>query len=370
MVGVLDSIIRGGRPSPMGMGRGVMGGSVMGTVPGINMRGVSATPFRPFLGPQPVATGQLDPRDFPTGSMLTRGLMASGGGASQAPAARPQGLLGSIRSGLGGMSEEMALGLAGSLLGGPTRTPVGFGTKILQGLQAGREAEKAAEQQELVRRLTEAQITEAMGKGGKQQFEQEQNLKKGFDALTKDFRLANAGYEKVKQAATVKDATGVDDLALIFAYMKTIDPTSVVREGEFANAENSGGVGNRVRNIYNSVLFGNRLTDEQRKNFLNSATGQLKSQHDSFKIIYDQYEGLANQYSLNADNVVTDYLTDKSIIKSTAGALDIEQTLGDVPDIPGTSRENPFVPTDKSPISSLPSGIYYLLPDGRVAQKE
>jgi len=370
MVGVLDSLIGGGRPSPMGMGRGVMGGSVMGTVPGISMRGVSATPFRPFLGPQPVATGQLDPRDFPTGSMLSRGLMASGGGAAQAPAARPQGLLGSIRSGLGGMSEEMALGLAGSLLGGPTRTPVGFGTKILQGLQAGREAEKAAEQQNLLQRLTEAQITEAMGKGGEKQFKNERDLKKDFDALSKDFRLANSGYEKVKQAAMATEPTGVDDLALIFAYMKTIDPTSVVRDGEFANAENSGGVGNRVRNLYNSVLFGNRLTGEQRENFLKSAKGQLKSQYDSFKIIYDQYEGLANQYSLNADNVVTDYLTDKSIIKSTANGLDIEQTLVDVPDIPGTSRENPFVPTDKKPISSLPSGIYYLLPDGRVAIKD
>ena len=369
MVGVLDSLIGGGRPSPMGMGRGIMGSSVMGSVPGINMRGVSAAPFRPFLGPQPVATGQLDPRDFPTGSMLPRGLMASGG-AAQAPAARPQGLLGSIRSGLGGMSEEMALGLAGSLLGGPTRTPIGFGTKILQGLQAGRKAEKDAEQQNLLQRLTEAQISEAMGKGGEKQFKNERDLKKDFDALTKDFRLANAGYEKVKQAATVKDATGVDDLALIFAYMKTIDPTSVVREGEFANAENSGGVGNRVRNLYNSVLFGNRLTDEQRKNFLNSATGQLKSQYDSFKIIYDQYEGLANQYSLSADNVVTDYLTDKSIIKSTAGGLDIEQALGDVPKIPGGSPENPYVPTDQNPVSSLPSGTYYLLPNGNVAQKE
>ncbi len=164
MVGVLDSLIGGGRPSPMGMGRGVMGGSVMGTVPGISMRGVSATPFRPFLGPQPVATGQLDPRDFPTGSMLSRGLMASGGGAAQAPAARPQGLLGSIRSGLGGMSEEMALGLAGSLLGGPTRTPVGFGTKILQGLQAGREAEKAKRQETLLNLLTEGKISELMRK--------------------------------------------------------------------------------------------------------------------------------------------------------------------------------------------------------------
>lgn len=369
MVGVLDSLIGGGRPSPMGMGRGVMGSSVMGSVPGINMRGVSAAPFRPFLGPQPVATGQLDPRDFPASSMLSRGLMASGG-AAQAPAARPQGLLGSIRSGLGGMSEEMALGLAGSLLGGPTRTPTGFGTKILQGLQAGREAEKAAEQQALLQRLTEAQISEAMGKGGEKQFKKERDLKKDFDSLSKDFRLANAGYEKVKQAATATDPTGVDDLALIFAYMKTIDPTSVVREGEFSNAENSGGVGNRVRNLYNSVLFGNRLTDAQRDNFLKSAKGQLKSQYDSFKTIYDQYEGLANQYSLNADNVVTDYLTDKSIIKSTAGGLDIEQALGDVPEIPGGSPENPLTPTDKNPVNRLPSGTYYLLPDGRVAQKE
>lgn len=151
MVGVLDDLIRGGRSGLTGMSRGIMDSGIMGSVPNISMRGVSAAPFRPFLGPQPVATGQLDPRDFPTSSMLSRGLMASGGGAAQAPAADSQGLLGAIRSGLGGMSEEMALGLAGSLLGGPTRTPVGFGTKILRGLQAGREAEFAEEQRDIAR---------------------------------------------------------------------------------------------------------------------------------------------------------------------------------------------------------------------------
>lgn len=292
--------------------------------------------------------------------------------SSQLAAAAQPTALGRVRDSLGQtLSDPNILrGIAAGLLTGPQRTPVSFGRSLLGGLQAGQQLQQAEEQRNLERRLLEAKISDAMGKGGEKRFKNERDLKKDFDALSKDFRLANAGYEKVKQAATATDPTGVDDLALIFAYMKTIDPTSVVREGEFSNAENSGGVGNRVRNLYNSVLFGNRLTDEQRDNFLKSAKGQLKSQYDSFKTIYDQYEGLANQYSLNANNVVTDYLTDKSIIKSTAGGLDIEQTLGNVPKIPGDSPENPFVPTDKNPINSLPSGTYYLLPNGNVAQKE
>ena len=41
-------------------------------------------------------------------------------------------------------------------------------------------------------------------------------------------------------------------MALIFGFMKTQDPTSTVREGEFATAENARGmVGPHVRRMYN-----------------------------------------------------------------------------------------------------------------------
>lgn len=136
MVGILD-IISGTRQNPMSS-------SLLG----------SAEPIR--LGNIPSSAGFLGSQ-----SGMSR-MLPRGGGVSQTPTVGSRGLLGTIQSGLGGLSEEMALGLAGSLLGGPTRTPVGFGTKIMRGLQAGREAERQKQTDLLTNLLTQAKVQEAL----------------------------------------------------------------------------------------------------------------------------------------------------------------------------------------------------------------
>ena len=47
--------------------------------------------------------------------------------------------------------------------------------------------------------------------------------------------------------------------------MKTLDPQSVVREGEFATAENSTGIFKKYWNAYNRLVKGEKLTEEQGK---------------------------------------------------------------------------------------------------------
>lgn len=49
--------------------------------------------------------------------------------------------------------------------------------------------------------------------------------------------------------------------------MKTLDPTSTVREGEFELAAKSAGVWEQFKNIPVSKIEGTKLTDEQRKAF-------------------------------------------------------------------------------------------------------
>lgn len=75
------------------------------------------------------------------------------------------------------------------------------------------------------------------------------------------------------------------DLALIFNFMKILDPGSTVREGEFANAQNTAGVQTRFRNLYNQVLNGARLEDDQRQAIRLQAESQFnasKEQHKRF----------------------------------------------------------------------------------------
>ena len=88
------------------------------------------------------------------------------------------------------------------------------------------------------------------------EFSQEKDLRKEFTAQSKDFTEAKLGFEKVQNAAMAKTPSGATDIALVFGYMKVLDPNSVVREGEFATAANAGGVGETVRNYYNKILEG------------------------------------------------------------------------------------------------------------------
>lgn len=98
-------------------------------------------------------------------------------------------------------------------------------------------------------------------------------LRKEFTNESKNFVLAQDGLLKVRRAA--KGNSAQNDVALIFGFMKVVDPGSTVREGEFATAENTEGVTGRVRNLYNRLRTGERLNAEQRKGFVDAAEKQF-----------------------------------------------------------------------------------------------
>ena len=98
-------------------------------------------------------------------------------------------------------------------------------------------------------------------------------------ALRKEFQTLDSVKDISKQVqafgrviASAEDPSAAGDLALIFNYMKILDPGSTVREGEFANAQNSGGVDDRVIALYNSLFAGTRLSQVQRDDFINRAS--------------------------------------------------------------------------------------------------
>jgi hypothetical protein len=134
-------------------------------------------------------------------------------------------------------------------------------------------------------------------------FTQEKNLRDSYLKESKINVQAIEGFNKVARASTA-EPSGANDVALVFGFMKTVDPNSVVREGEFATAENTGGVGARIRNLYNKLLEGQRLTTEQRKNFLESAKLQVQQYIFAQSQLESSYKNLATGYNLNPMNVV------------------------------------------------------------------
>lgn len=83
------------------------------------------------------------------------------------------------------------------------------------------------------------------------------------ESQTFTVQLANIG--NIRQS--VGDPSPAGDMGLVYGYMKMLDPTSAVREAEYATAENARGVPASVRNIWNRLQNGQRLDDDQRKDF-------------------------------------------------------------------------------------------------------
>lgn len=108
-------------------------------------------------------------------------------------------------------------------------------------------------------------------------------------------------YQRVKAAKP--DAAG--DLSLIFAYMKILDPNSVVREQEFANAQNAAGVPDRIRNIYNKTMEGVRLNPEQRRQFLTQAESLFENARTNQRQVRSTYSNRAKQWGI-PENMVLD----------------------------------------------------------------
>ena len=125
-----------------------------------------------------------------------------------------------------------------------------------------------------------------------------------YEAQSKNFFAARDGYNKV--LASAKDPSAAGDLSLIFAYMKTLDPTSVVREGEFATAQNAGSVPERVVAQYNKVISGERLSQSQREDFVNRAKRLFDAQKKQQDSVNEEYKTRATKYGVPADLVVRD----------------------------------------------------------------
>lgn len=133
---------------------------------------------------------------------------------------------------------------------------------------------------------------------------------------SKTYTTVRNAYQQVAGAAKNPDAAG--DLSLIFGYMKMLDPNSVVRETEFANAQNAAGIPDRVRNLYNRLLTGERLNPNQRQEFVGQARRIWASAHGNQAKVRKTYGDRATKFGIDPSMV-----------------LDDEDPLDDAPDAAG-----------------------------------
>jgi len=229
-----------------------------------------------------------------------------------------------VGSGLSSLLEKPIEGFKG--LDPYTRAEIGgLVGQVLGEAITGREAPKMAETirqvpaalRERKEKQQEKQIEKLklLRETQKKNTDTETTLRKEFQGVTKDFREVRNAYDRVLRSA--EDPSAAGDLALIFNYMKILDPGSVVREGEFATAANSGSIPSRIRAKYNKLLEGERLDNKMRNDFVQKSKSLYKGREKTYTKEVKGFTDLAKRYGLNPDNVVIDYFLDKKEVTKT-----------------------------------------------------
>ena len=222
---------------------------------------------------------------------------------------------------LNSASELMKLG--GYSVGKPAPTlgqSIGVGIQsYLKGKQAEEDRQSKRSQNSLKNQLEMAKYLNEIQKmqldqqktakdDAKTKFTQEKDLRKEFTALAKPFRETITNFNKAYAFASKKNPTGASDIALVFAYMKALDPRSVVRENEQASTENAGGVPAYIRNAWNKLSTGQKFDPQVRKDILDASKSLVLGQIQSQKDLESEYLGYSQRNNLNQENVFTSLL--------------------------------------------------------------
>ncbi len=169
-------------------------------------------------------------------------------------------------------------------------TATGEQTEIKLG---SKEAERAEEER---RKAAEEEL-----EAEQTTFSRAEKLRGEYGKRSKEYFAVRDAYDRI--AASVEDPDAAGDIALIFNYMKMLDPGSVVREGEFATAQNAGSVAQSVYNLYNRVLSGERLAKGQRDMFSKRAEKLFDKAQTQNTKDRDQILNLGRRYNVTEQDI-------------------------------------------------------------------
>lgn len=152
------------------------------------------------------------------------------------------------------------------------------------------------------------------------------------DPITQATKQGKVSIDKIRSAG-VGEPSAAKDHAMIFNYMKTVDPGSTVREGEFATVQQAGGAIDRATiGLFNKALEGEMLTPGQRADFLKVSEDLWQQQVNSQQNLNQQYQDLAGRGGVDPEDVVLDLgINAAQKQRSRAGA-------GGIPLAPGAAE--------------------------------
>lgn len=135
----------------------------------------------------------------------------------------------------------------------------------------------------------------------KKRFDMERSLAGDYLKRSTSLGASQRNLDIIQSSAT--DNSGAGDIALVTSFMKMLDPGSVVRETEFATAQNAGGLRATLEGTLTKLQGGQFLSESQRKTFVNLANKYMEAAEREDKRVRDDMGFIIKNYGLNEENV-------------------------------------------------------------------
>ena len=132
-------------------------------------------------------------------------------------------------------------------------------------------------------------------------FDAEEKIRKEYSAKAAAYNESRNSYSQMLASSASKNKAG--DLALITTFRKILDPGSVVRETEFAQAQNIGSLFDSLLSYEQQITGGGLLTDTQRKEITDLAGQFMAAANEYERKRRDSYMSVVDEYGLNPNNV-------------------------------------------------------------------
>ena len=94
-------------------------------------------------------------------------------------------------------------------------------------------------------------------------------INNGVSKLTTEYKAIRSAAKSLERLGELK--TGPAQMAIIFKFMKSLDPESTVRESEYDAARDTAGIGEKAWNIAHKALNGVFLSENQVSQFIDAA---------------------------------------------------------------------------------------------------
>jgi hypothetical protein len=171
-----------------------------------------------------------------------------------------------------------------------------------------------------------------------------------YTAASKEFAKRSEAYDTIMSTVSRADKSPQAQIALVFAYMKMLDPNSVVRETEYATAQNAAGVPERIRNLWNKAKDGKFLDKTQILGMAREGAGLYVTHRKAHDRIVNQFAQAALRQNIDPWDVITDFnaSNDPMQIPGVAKRTELSQNVeGDI-----APADEPAAPAPPPPVGA------------------